>query len=105
MPFTSTFFAFTFFALCSFSFLIFELAVFEDAAYGRLGFRSDFHQIELLFTRDIERVADAHNAKIRAIGADHAHFGRPDGLIRAELKTDIMLLRFSASVMNSHWCI
>src|SRR6266581_3655200 len=57
---------------------VLELAVVHQLADGRLGKRSDFHQIDLGLLGHFQGLGDRHDADLLAGGSDQAHFGRVD---------------------------
>src|SRR3989454_3046451 len=57
---------------------VLELAVVHQLADGRLGKRSDFHQIDFGLLGHFQGLGDRHDAGLLAGGSDQAHFGRVD---------------------------
>src|SRR5256885_3528855 len=57
---------------------VLEFAVVHQLAHGRLGKRSDFHQIDLGFLGHFQGLSNRHDADLLAGGPDQAHFGRID---------------------------
>src|SRR6266571_3780758 len=57
---------------------VLELAVVHQFADGRLGKRSNFHQIDFGFLGHFQGLGNRHDADLLAGGSDQAHFGRID---------------------------
>jgi len=57
---------------------VLELTVVHQLADGRLGKRSNFHQIDFGFLGHFQGLGDRHDADLLAGGSDQAHFGRVD---------------------------
>src|SRR5690606_25344839 len=65
--------------------LVLELAVVHELGDGRSRVGSDLDQVEICLRGQPERVLDADDADLLAVGADQAHLGNSDALVDAWL--------------------
>src|SRR5829696_9090391 len=68
--------------------LVLELAVVHELADRRPGHRSHLDRIELGFLGQPERILDAHDADLLALGTDEPYFGDADPVVDAGLGAD-----------------
>src|SRR5690606_36238461 len=61
--------------------LILVIAEIHDSAYRRLGGRGDFHQIQSLAPRQLQRLRRRHDAELGSGFVDYAHFTHTDPLV------------------------
>lgn len=85
-----------------FFFLVFELTEVHDAADRGLCLGGDLHKVQLPFYGKVKRFADRHNSEIGALIVDHADARYANVIIRAVLKTSVLLRSSISFVMNSH---
>jgi hypothetical protein len=72
--------------------LVLELAEVHELADRRSRRRSDLDEVEACFVRQPQRVLDAHDADLFAVGAHEPHLGNTDAVVDAGL-ADVLLLR------------
>ena len=68
--------------------LVLELAVVHELADRRPGHRRDLDEVELGLLCQAQRILDAHDADLLALGTDEPHFGNTDPVVDAELGAD-----------------
>src|SRR5919108_3512957 len=61
------------------------LAEVHDAADGRLRFRRNLDEVEVLAAREVERLLGRHDAELFALGAHDADLANTDGLVDTDL--------------------
>ena len=78
--------------------LVLVLTIVHDAAYGRIGVRSDLDEVEVLLVGDALRVANVEEPQLRAIDTDQAAPRRGDLVIDARV---IVLSYFRYLLQNT----
>ena len=72
---------------------VLELAEVHELADRRAGRGGHLDQVEVSLLGQPQRVLDAHDADLLAVGSDEPHLGYPDAVVDAGL-ADVLLLRF-----------
>ena len=68
--------------------LVLELAVVHELADRRPGHRGDLDQVEIGFLGQAQRILDAHDADLLALGTDESDLGDADPVVDAGLGAD-----------------
>ena len=61
--------------------LVLVLPEVHDLADGGVGVRRDLHQVEVVFTSDVERFGQRLDSDLLSVGSDQAYFSGPDPLV------------------------